>query len=61
MKSLLLLAPVLLSIAIPALTSRDPSPRRGLRRTVVLLFVVNALYLAYLTMLHPVLYVPHWP
>ena len=61
MKSLLLMSLVLLSIAIPARAVRDPDARRGLRRTLIALFVVVCLYLAYLTMVHPVVYVPHWP
>jgi len=61
MKSLLLFSVVIAAIALPALAARDPHPRRGFKRLLVALLVVNALYLAYLTMLHPVLYVPHWP
>lgn len=61
MKGLLLLSVVLAAIAIPALGARDPNPRRGLRRVFLLLLLVNALYIAYLTQLHPVLFVPRWP
>jgi hypothetical protein len=60
-KGLLLMSLVLAWIAIPARAARDPDGRRGLRRTLMALFVVVGLYLAYLTMVHPVVYVPHWP
>lgn len=61
MKGLLLISLVLAWIAIPWGASRDPDVRRGLRRSLIALFVVVGLYLAYLTMIHPVVYVPHWP
>lgn len=61
MKSLLLLSVVVAAIALPALAARDPRPRRGFRRLMVALLLANAAYLAYLTLLHPVLFVPHWP
>jgi hypothetical protein len=60
-KSLLLMSVVLAAIALPALAARDPRPRRGFKRLLLGLFIANALYLAYLTMFHPALYVPHWP
>jgi hypothetical protein len=52
---------VLLSILIPARTARDPDARRGLRRTLIALLVVACLYVAYLTLVHPFVFVPHWP
>ncbi len=61
MKTLLLLSVVIAAIAIPGLAARDPNPRRGLRRALIALLVANALYIAYLTQLHPVLFVPKWP
>jgi hypothetical protein len=61
MKTLLLLSVLLAAIGIPALGARDPNPRRGLRRVLAALLVANALYVAYLTQLHPVLFVPSWP
>ena len=61
MKSLLLMSIILAGIVVPALASRDPDARRGLRRMLVILFVVNVLYLGYLTLVHPFLFVPHWP
>lgn len=61
MKSLLLISVVLAAIAIPAAAARDPRPRRGLVRAILWLFVVNALYVAYIVLLYPALFVPHWP
>ncbi len=61
MKGLLLMSLVILWIAIPLRAARDPNARRGLRRSLMALFLVVCLYLAYLTMVHPVVYVPHWP
>jgi hypothetical protein len=60
-KSLLLMSLVLASIAIPARAARDPSARRGLTRTLVGLFVAAALWLGYITLVHPFAFVPHWP
>jgi hypothetical protein len=61
MKSLLLLSVVIAAIALPALAARDPRPRRGFKRLMLALLIANALYLAYLTLVHPARYVPHWP
>lgn len=61
MKSLLLMSIVLAGIVVPALAARDRDARRGLRRMLVILFVVNVLYLGYLTLVHPFVFVPHWP
>jgi hypothetical protein len=49
------------SIAIPAVLARDRDPRRAVKRMLVLLLAFNALYLAYLTLVHPFVYVPVWP
>lgn len=61
MKSLLLMSLLLAAIAIPARAARDPNPRRGLRRALVAFFIATALYVGYLTRIHPVVFVPHWP
>lgn len=61
MKSLLLFSIVLAAIALPAIFARDARPRRGFQRLMLALLIVNAIYLAYLTMLHPVLFIPRWP
>ncbi len=60
MKSLLVLSIVFAAVAIPAIASRDPNPVRGARRMLLWLFVFNALYLLYISRLHPVLFVPKW-
>lgn len=38
---LILLVPVILLLAVPAWTARDPSPRRGLRRALLFMFLFN--------------------
>jgi len=60
-KSLLLMSVLFASIAIPAVLARDRDPRRAVKRMLVLLLAFNALYLAYLTLVHPFVYVPTWP
>lgn len=61
MKSLLLFSIVLAAIALPAIFARDSRPRRGFKRLMLALLIVNAIYLAYVTMFHPVLFIPRWP
>ena len=61
MKSLLLLSVVIAALAIPAITSRIADPRKAMARMILWIFIFNVIYLAYITMLHPVLFVPHWP
>jgi hypothetical protein len=60
-KSALVLSVVLVALLAPVIASRDPNPRRGLRRMIMMICVFNAMYLFYLTQLHPVWFVPHWP
>jgi hypothetical protein len=60
MRSLLLLSIVFAALAIPALTARHPDPRRGVRRMVLLVLAFNALYVAYITLVHPYAFVPKW-
>jgi len=60
-KSILLFSIVLAAIALPALFARDSRPRRGFKRMLLALFIANALYLAYLTLIHPALFIPKWP
>lgn len=60
MRSILLLSILLAAIAIPAFAARDHNPRRGARRMLALLLLFNALYLAYLTLIHPFAFVPSW-
>lgn len=61
MKSLLLISIILAWIAIPARAARHPNARKGLARMVIWLLVATAAYVAYMTQVHPFVYVPHWP
>jgi cytochrome c biogenesis factor len=60
-KSLLLFSVVLAAIALPAFFARDARPRRGFKRMLLALFIANTLYLAYLTLVHPFVFIPRWP
>jgi hypothetical protein len=60
MKSLLLMSVFLATLVIPALAARDHNPRRGVRRMLFWLLFFNIAYVAYLTLGHPVLFVPKW-
>lgn len=61
MKSLLLMSVIWVSIALAAALARDRNPRRAVKRLLALMLIFNALYLAYVTMVHPFAYVPVWP
>lgn len=61
MKSLLLMSVLIASMVIPAIASREPDPKKGMKRMLLLLLLFNALYVAYLTLVHIVVYVPTWP
>ena len=54
----LIVSVIVAVIAIPAIVSRDPNPRRGVRRMVVLLLAFDLLYVAYLTLVHATYYLP---
>jgi hypothetical protein len=60
MKSLFLLSIVIAAVVIPVLAARDPNPLRGVKRMLFLLLVFNVVYLGYITMIHPVAFVPRW-
>ena len=45
----LLLTIIVATVVVPAITARDPSPRRGLKRMILLLLLCTALYTAYVT------------
>jgi hypothetical protein len=45
MGKLLLISILLANMSLPMLAARDPSPRRGLRRTIVSLVLFNVFYL----------------
>lgn len=58
MKSLLLMSVLFATMVIPAIAARDPNPRRGAKRMLVMLLVFHLVYVAWLTLGHVVLYVP---
>jgi cytochrome c biogenesis factor len=58
MKSLLLMSVLIAALAIPAIAARDRNPRRGVKRMVLMLLAFNAAYLAYITLVHPFVFVP---
>lgn len=53
MAKFLLMSVVLATVAIPAVTARDPMPRRGLRRTIVGLMAFNVLYAFLVIFVYP--------
>jgi hypothetical protein len=56
MKAKLLLVSVIIAmIAVPILAARDESAVRGLRKTLLLIFVFNILYLLAVRFLYPYL------
>lgn len=56
MKAKLLLVSVIIAmIAVPILAARDESPMRGLRKTLLLIFVFNILYLLAVRFIYPYL------
>lgn len=61
MKTLLLLSILLVALAFPVWAARAADPRRGIRKLLVTLFIFNALYLFYVTRMHPELFVPVHP
>lgn len=61
MKTILLLSILFAALAMPVVTARDANPRRGMRRLLVLLLLFNAVYLYYVTRLHPDWFVPVRP
>jgi hypothetical protein len=61
MRALGVLSVVLVAILAPALISRQPDARRGLRKVILTICVFNAVYLIYLTLVHPNVFIPHWP
>lgn len=53
MAKLILLSSVIALVGLPVFASRDPSPTRGLRRTLVLLVLFNFFYLFLLRVVLP--------
>lgn len=60
MKTALLMSVLFAGLAVPMLAARDPNPRRGVKRMVLFLLLFNAAYLAYVTLVHPEVFVPVW-
>ena len=60
MKSILLMSVLLAQLLIPIWLARDPRPKRGLKRMMLLLAIFNVVYVFYISQLHPVLFVPVW-
>lgn len=58
MDSLVLSSIIFASVAIPAIAAGHRNPRRGISAALLLLLAFNAVYVAYLTLVHVVLYVP---
>jgi hypothetical protein len=50
---LVLFSVVIMMIALPILTSRDTSPRRGLQRTLLLVIAFNVIYLLAVRFIYP--------
>ena len=51
MEKLLLLSVVVALVAIPVLCAKDPNPRRGLKRALMLMGAYNVFYAVYLKVL----------
>lgn len=54
----LLVSIVVALLVVPGIAARDPRPRRGAQRMVLLLLVFNLLYVAYVTLVHANFFVP---
>ena len=53
MGKLILLLPVIAMVAVPAFAARDPNPRRGLRKALVLMVFFNLFELFALRVILP--------
>ncbi len=51
---------IVATVAAPAIAARDPRPRRGLGRMILFLFAFDAMYLAYIALIHARYYAPPW-
>jgi hypothetical protein len=58
MGKLILASVIIATVAVPALAARDPSAHRGMKRTLLFVFLFNALYVALLTLVYVNRYVP---
>ncbi len=53
MDKLILLSVIFATVAIPALTARDPNPRRGMRRTLFWMMTFNIAYYIAVLYIYP--------
>jgi hypothetical protein len=60
LKSFLVMSVMIAALVIPALAARARSPRRGVRWMLLLLFVFNLAYVAYMALIHTEVFVPRW-
>ncbi len=58
MDKLAMISIIIATAVVPAIAARDPNGQRALRRMMFFLLVFNALYLAYVTMVHAPFYAP---
>lgn len=58
MKTLGMMSIIVATIVAPAIAARAQDPGRGVRRMLLFLLIFNALYLAYLTLVHASVYEP---
>jgi hypothetical protein len=56
--SVAMMSILIATVAVPAVFARDPSAFRGLKRMLLSLLVFNALYIAYVTLIHVTYFVP---
>jgi hypothetical protein len=57
-KTLGMMSIIFATVAAPLIAARDPDPARGIRRMAAFLLCFNALYVAYLTLVHAAMYMP---
>jgi formate-dependent nitrite reductase membrane component NrfD len=53
MAKLLLQSVIIMTVAIPIFAARDPNPKRGMKRAVLLVFVFNLFYLFAVRFFYP--------
>jgi hypothetical protein len=58
MDGLMMMSILLFTVAVPVVAARDGNGRRGARRMLLGLLAVNALYLAYVSVIHVAVTVP---
>ena len=50
---LLLFSVIIMMVAIPVLAARDPNPKRGLKKALLLVFAFNLFYLFAVRYIYP--------